>query len=78
MPVGTGASALTGQLSATVDNIGSSAKIELEAAEEAKVLIAAGSKNPAVAVAGDTELGIQTPPFVNNLNRPGNRGGWLV
>ncbi|RQX83023.1 filamentous hemagglutinin N-terminal domain-containing protein [Burkholderia anthina] len=67
MPVGTGASVLTGVSSPPVIALGSPASVEARAVGEAQLLIAAGSKNPAVSVGGATALGIQTPPFDNIL-----------
>ncbi|MFE3767846.1 YwqJ-related putative deaminase, partial [Streptomyces sp. NPDC059104] len=65
MPVGTGASVLTGVSSPAA--MGSAVSVEARALGEARLLIAEGSKNPAVSVGGAAALGIQTPPFSNIL-----------
>jgi filamentous hemagglutinin len=49
------------------DGAGSATSVEAQASSQAASLIAKGSKNPAVSVAGDAALGIQTPAFTNIL-----------
>lgn len=57
------------------NSVGAAANVAAEAEAEAQTLIANGSKNPAVSVAGDPNLGIQTPPFVNIIAKvPGFDG----
>ncbi|VWB41694.1 hypothetical protein BLA15945_01902 [Burkholderia lata] len=67
MSVGTGASVLTGVSSPAVNALGSAVSVEARAVGEARLLIAEGSKNPAVSVGGPAAPGIQTPPFSNIL-----------
>ena len=59
----------------TPPSVGSVASVEQAASNQAAVLIGNNSSNPAVAVAGDPALGIQTPAFTNIIARAFNFPG---